>query len=53
MASGGRAVVEQMANHCSAAGELADRLSLSADVRAGIEQSYALGRPGRSQRAGR
>jgi len=41
MASGGRAVVEQMANHCSAAGELADRLGLSDDVRAGIEQSYA------------
>jgi len=41
MASGGRAVVEQMANHCSAAGELADRLRLGAGVRAGIEQSYA------------
>ncbi|HTJ77211.1 MAG TPA: HD domain-containing phosphohydrolase [Acidimicrobiales bacterium] len=41
MASQGRAVVEQMANHCSAAGELADRLSLGPDVRAGIEQSYA------------
>jgi HD-GYP domain-containing protein (c-di-GMP phosphodiesterase class II) len=41
MASGGRAVVEQMANHCSAAGELADRLHLTADVRAGVEQSYA------------
>jgi len=37
----GRAVVEQMANHCSAAGELANRLGLSAEVRAGIEQSYA------------
>jgi HD-GYP domain-containing protein (c-di-GMP phosphodiesterase class II) len=37
----GRAVVEQMANHCSAAGELADRLGLSPEVRAGIEQSYA------------
>ncbi|MEN3316500.1 MAG: hypothetical protein V7605_2734 [Acidimicrobiaceae bacterium] len=41
MATGGRAVVEQMANHCSAAGELADRLGLRAGVRAGIEQSYA------------
>ncbi len=41
MATGGRAVVEQMANHCSAAGELADRLGLSAGVRTGIEQSYA------------
>ena len=41
MATGGRGMVEQMASHCSAAGELADRLQLSADVRAGIEQSYA------------
>ncbi len=41
MATRGRAVVEQMANHCSAAGELAERLGLSAGVRAGIEQSYA------------
>jgi HD-GYP domain-containing protein (c-di-GMP phosphodiesterase class II)/DNA-binding CsgD family transcriptional regulator len=41
MATGGRAVVEQMANHCSAAGLLADRLGLSAEVRSGIEQSYA------------
>jgi HD-GYP domain-containing protein (c-di-GMP phosphodiesterase class II) len=41
MASGGRSVVEQMANHCSAAGALADRLGLSGDVRAGIEQAYA------------
>jgi len=41
MATGGRRVVEQMANHCSAAGQLADRLGLRADVRAGIEQSYA------------
>ena len=39
--TGGRAMVEQMANHCSAAGELADRLGLSAEVRAGVEQSYA------------
>ncbi len=41
MASGGRAVVEQMAGHCAAAGALADRLGLGADVRAGIEQAYA------------
>ena len=41
MATGGRGVVEQMANHCSAAGALADRLGLGADVRAGVEQSYA------------
>jgi HD-GYP domain-containing protein (c-di-GMP phosphodiesterase class II) len=41
ISTGGRAMVEQMANHCSAAGELADRLGLSADVRAGVEQSYA------------
>ena len=41
MATGGRAVVEQMASHCSAAGALADRLGLGADVRTGIEQAYA------------
>ena len=41
MATGGRKVAEQMANHCSAAGELADRLGLGQDVRAGVEQSYA------------
>ena len=41
MATGGRAVVEQMANHCSGAGALAHRLGLSADVQAGIEQAYA------------
>ena len=41
MATGGHAVVEQMASHCSAAGALADRLGLGADVRAGIEQAYA------------
>ncbi len=41
MATGGRGVVEQMATHCSAAGELADRLRLSPEVRAGVEQSYA------------
>ncbi len=39
--TGGRAIVEQMANHCSAAGLLAQRLGLHGDVRAGIEQSYA------------
>ncbi|WP_421118615.1 HD domain-containing phosphohydrolase [Aquihabitans daechungensis] len=37
----GRGMVEQMANHCSAAGGLARRLGLDADVQAGIEQSYA------------
>jgi HD-GYP domain-containing protein (c-di-GMP phosphodiesterase class II) len=41
MASRGRNVVEQMANHCSAAGLFADRLGLGAGVRAGIEQAYA------------
>jgi HD-GYP domain-containing protein (c-di-GMP phosphodiesterase class II) len=41
MATGGRAMIELMAAHCAAAGELADRLGLGPDVRAGIEQSYA------------
>src|SRR3954452_11355550 len=41
MAGGGKAVVHQMANHCSAAGVFADRLGLDDDVRAGIEQAYA------------
>ncbi|MGH8959905.1 MAG: HD domain-containing phosphohydrolase [Jatrophihabitantaceae bacterium] len=41
MSTGGRAVVEQMAAHCSVAGALADRLGLGAEVRAGIEQAYA------------
>jgi HD-GYP domain-containing protein (c-di-GMP phosphodiesterase class II) len=41
VANGGRDVAEQMANHCSAAGLLADRLGLGAEVRTGIEQSYA------------
>src|SRR5436190_22504963 len=41
MATGGRPMVEQMANHCSAAGVLADRLGLQSDVRAGLEQTYA------------
>ena len=41
MATGGRAVVEQMASHCAAAGAFADRLGLGGEVRAGIEQAYA------------
>jgi HD-GYP domain-containing protein (c-di-GMP phosphodiesterase class II) len=41
MATRGRSMLEQMANHCSAAGQLADRLQLGADVRAGVEQAYA------------
>lgn len=41
MATNGRDVMQQMANHCSAAGELADRLGLGAGVRAGIVQAYA------------
>jgi HD-GYP domain-containing protein (c-di-GMP phosphodiesterase class II) len=41
MASGGRSVVQQMANHCSAAGALAGRLGLGGEVQAGIEQAYA------------
>jgi len=41
MITGGRAVVEQMATHCSAAGAFADRLGLGTDVRTGIEQAYA------------
>jgi HD-GYP domain-containing protein (c-di-GMP phosphodiesterase class II) len=41
MASGGRQVVQQMADHCSAAGALATRLGLGEDVQAGIEQAYA------------
>jgi HD-GYP domain-containing protein (c-di-GMP phosphodiesterase class II) len=41
MAGGGRAMVEQMANHCSAAGVFADRLGLDDDVRIGLEQAYA------------
>ena len=41
MSTGGRTVVEQMANHCSVAGELAGRLGLRPEVRAGIEQAYA------------
>jgi HD-GYP domain-containing protein (c-di-GMP phosphodiesterase class II) len=41
MAGGGRQVVQQMADHCSAAGALATRLGLNEDVQAGIEQAYA------------
>lgn len=41
MATQGREVAEQMANHCSAAGLLADQLDLGPAVRAGIEHSYA------------
>ena len=41
MASGGRQVVQQMADHCSAAGVLATRLGLGEDVQTGIEQAYA------------
>jgi HD-GYP domain-containing protein (c-di-GMP phosphodiesterase class II) len=41
MADGGRQVVQQMANHCSAAGALATRLGLGDDVRTGVEQAYA------------
>ena len=41
MSGGGRQVVQQMADHCSAAGALAIRLGLSEDVQAGIEQAYA------------
>ncbi|HVV38372.1 MAG TPA: HD domain-containing phosphohydrolase [Acidimicrobiales bacterium] len=41
MATNGRGVVEQMASHCAAAGELATRLGLNDDVRAGVQQAYA------------
>ena len=41
MVTMGRGVASQMANHCAAAGELADRLGLPGPVRAGVEQSYA------------
>jgi HD-GYP domain-containing protein (c-di-GMP phosphodiesterase class II) len=41
VAGGGKAIVKQMANHCSAAGVFAERLGLDDDVRAGIEQAYA------------
>ena len=41
MATNGRGVLEQMANHCSAAGELADRLGLGHGVSDGVAQAYA------------
>ncbi|HMC38997.1 MAG TPA: HD domain-containing phosphohydrolase [Acidimicrobiales bacterium] len=41
MATQGRGVIELMAAHCSAAGELADRIGLRSEVREGIQQSYA------------
>src|SRR5438046_1291679 len=41
LTTGGRGVVEQMASHCAAAGELAERLGLSPAVRDGVQQSYA------------
>jgi HD-GYP domain-containing protein (c-di-GMP phosphodiesterase class II) len=41
MATGGRSVAEQMANHCSAAGLLADQLGLDPGVRVGVVESYA------------
>ncbi|MEO6125351.1 MAG: HD domain-containing phosphohydrolase [Ilumatobacteraceae bacterium] len=41
MATSGRSVIEQMANHCAAAGVLAEQLGLSDQVRIGVQQSYA------------
>lgn len=41
MGTNGRVVVEQMAAHCAAAGQLADRIGLDPAVRAGVELSYA------------
>ena len=41
MATGGKGLIEQMANHCVAAGVLAHRLGLGEDARIGIEQTYA------------
>ena len=41
MMTNGRGVMEQMASHCAAAGEFADRVGLGADARTGIEQAYA------------
>ncbi|MEY2417345.1 MAG: hypothetical protein QOG90_25 [Actinomycetota bacterium] len=41
MMTNGRAMIEMMAAHCSAAGELATRLGLSDDVSAGVQQAYA------------
>jgi HD-GYP domain-containing protein (c-di-GMP phosphodiesterase class II) len=41
VAGRGASVVQQMANHCAAAGGLAGRLGLGDEVRAGLEQTYA------------
>ncbi len=41
LATRGRAITEQMAEHCAAAGQLAARLGLADEVRRGVEQSYA------------
>lgn len=41
MATRGSAMVEQMANHCSAAGLFAEQLGLTPEVRTGVELSYA------------
>jgi HD-GYP domain-containing protein (c-di-GMP phosphodiesterase class II) len=41
MATRGRQVVEQMADHCSAAGMLATRLGLDEGVQTGVAQAYA------------
>jgi HD domain len=41
MATRGRGMLELMAAHCGAAGELADRMGLGSAVRDGIQQSYA------------
>ena len=41
MATRGKTLMEQMAEHCHAAGGLADRLGLGEDVRAGLVESYS------------
>lgn len=41
MATNGRQLVAQMANHCAAAGQLAEGLQLGDEVKVGIEQAYA------------
>lgn len=41
LATGGRGMVDLMASHCAAAGELANRLDLGPAVRDGVRQSYA------------
>lgn len=41
MAGGKQRIVEQMANHCAAAGVLAANLGLGAGVQTGLEQTYA------------